>query len=100
MKNERFVARVVSILDTEMAGRLQIRIYGIHDDETRVPDIMLPWARCVFPVTNPVHQGVAGQSVGMVPNSIVVGYFADDDYQIPLVDGTIGMSDGLDSRIR
>lgn len=91
---ERFIARVISVDDPEKANRLKIRIYGIHDDSTQIPDDALPWARCVFPVTNPCHQGVAGASTGMVPNATVVGYFADPHQQIPLVDGCIGMSDG------
>lgn len=92
--SDRFVARVIDTNDPEKAGRIKIRIYGIHDDETKVPDDLLPWARCVYPVTNPVHQGVSGATTGMVPDATVVGYFADSDKQIPLIDGTIGMSDG------
>lgn len=88
--NERFVGFVVDVNDPEKAGRVKIRIYGMHDDQTRIPDDMLPWARCVFPVTNPVNAGIAGPTTGLVKNSTVVGYFADQYNQIPLVDGTLG----------
>jgi hypothetical protein len=88
--SERFVGYVVDVNDPEKAGRVKIRIYGMHDDKTRIPDDMLPWARCVFPVTNPVNAGVSGPTTGLVVNSTVVGYFADQYRQIPLVDGTLG----------
>lgn len=90
--NERFIGKVVDVKDPEKAGRVKIRIYSIHDDTTRIPDDMLPWARCIFPVTNPVNDGVAGATTGLVVTSTVVGYFADDYQQIPLVDGVLGSS--------
>lgn len=96
---ERFIGRVIDVNDPEQAGRLKIRIYGIHDDETKIPDDMLPWCRCIFPVTNPVHQGVAGATTGLVPNSTVVGYFADEHYQIPLIDGTLGSAADSENKI-
>jgi hypothetical protein len=88
--NQRFIGAVVNVNDPEKGGRVQIRIYGMHDDNVRIPDNMLPWARCVFPVTNPVSNGVAGPTTGLVVGSTVVGYFADRYRQIPLVDGTLG----------
>lgn len=86
----RFVALVVDVNDPEKAGRVKIRIYGIHDDPTRIPDDMLPWARCVFPVTNPINNGIAGATTGLTVNSTVVGYYVDAYNQLPLVDGTLG----------
>jgi hypothetical protein len=95
--NERWIGYVVDVNDPEKSGRVKIRIYGMHDDKTRIPDDMLPWARCVFPVTNPVNAGVSGATTGLVVNSTVVGYFADQYRQIPLVDGTLGATTDKDS---
>lgn len=88
--HERFVGRVIDVNDPEKSGRVKIRIYGLHDDTTRIPDADLPWARCIFPVTNPVQSGVAGATTGMVKDSTVVGFFADQQKQVPLVEGTLG----------
>lgn len=89
----RFIAKVVDVNDPEKAGRIKIRVYQMHDDTTRIPDDMLPWARCVFPVTNPVHKGVAGATTGLVKDSTVVGYFVDDHNQLPMIDGVLGAVD-------
>lgn len=88
--HDRFVAEVIDIFDPELSARLKIRIFGLHDDTTRIPDDMLPWARCVFPVTNPIHDGTSGPTTGLVIGSIVVGYFADHAKQVPLITGSMG----------
>jgi hypothetical protein len=88
----KFIGRVIDVNDPEKAGRVKIRIYGMHDNEVSIPDADLPWARCVFPVTNPVSKGVAGPTTGLVVGSVVVGYFADEARQIPLVEGSLGRS--------
>lgn len=88
---EHFIAQVVNVKDDpEKSGRAQIRIYGRHDDTNRIKDADLPWARCVFSVTNPVHGGSAGATTGLMVNSTVVGFFADVNKQIPLITGTLG----------
>ncbi len=92
MQHETFIGRVVSVKDPDEAGRIQIRIYGLHDNTTSLPDDQCPWARCVFPVTNPVHQGIASATTGIVVNSTVVGYFIDADRQLPLITGVLGAS--------
>jgi hypothetical protein len=89
--HEHFIARVVdSVNDEEKAGRLKIRIYGLHDDTSRVPDEDLPWARCIFPVTNPVYNGTAGPTTGIMKDSTVIGFFADKQKQVPLIFGSLG----------
>jgi hypothetical protein len=44
----------------------------------------------VYPVTNPVHNGIAGATTGLIKGSIVVGYFADHAKQVPLITGSLG----------
>jgi hypothetical protein len=53
-----FVAKVVNREDKEEAGRLQIRVMGVHDDTANVPDKELPWGRPVIPTTSASHKEV------------------------------------------
>lgn len=89
--SDKFIGVVVDVNDPEQAGRLKIRIYGMHDDEMNVPDDMLPWARCIYPVTNPISKGVSGPTTGVVVGTVVIGHFADgNSKQIPIIEGTLG----------
>jgi hypothetical protein len=88
--NNSFVAKVIDVNDPEKAGRVKIRVFGEHDDVARIPDDMLPWARCVFPVTAAISGGVSGPTNGAVVGTTMIGYYADDDRQVPLVTGTLG----------
>jgi hypothetical protein len=97
MRPEYFIGRVTNVKDPEKAGRIQIRIYGLHDDTTMITDDDLPWAKCIFPVTNPVHQGMASPTTGIVVNSTVIGLFIDHDRQVPLVTGTLGSTSSSDN---
>lgn len=89
---EDFIAKVIDPLDPEQAGRVKIRVFGIHDDKNQIPDSDLPWARCVFPVTNALVGGVSGPTTGLMKDSVVTGKFIDNDKQIPIVTGTLGRS--------
>lgn len=81
-----FFAKVVDVVnDPEQSGRAKIRIFGYHDDTTSIPDADLPWARPMFPVTNPSHGGVAGQQTGLMKDSVVCGFWVDADRQHPFV---------------
>lgn len=81
-------ARVLNVAnDRERSGRALIRIFGLHDN---VEEALLPWARPLFPINNPSHMGVATPQTGLVPGSIVVGFWADRDRQIPIMTGTLG----------
>jgi len=91
-----FLARVVNVDDPEKASRVQIRVFGDHDDTARVPDADLPWARCVFPVTHGMSAGVSGPTTGLVVGSIVRGSWVDPFEVIPIVDGVLGRSTAED----
>lgn len=79
---------VVNRDDPLKAGRVQVRIYGIHDDKTNVPDKSLPW---VYPE---MHVGSASLNhtgvspTGVLVGSTVGGYFADKDMNVPVYTGT------------
>lgn len=84
-----FFATVVNNVDPEGAGRIQIRIHGIHspyDDD--VPEHSLPWANTLMP---PTEGGTSGLTkIPQVQNSaLVFGIFLDGQVsQAPLVIGT------------
>ena len=99
-----FVAKVVNRgdgnsgeKDKTESGRVQIRIYGKHDDEQNIPDSVLPWAIPMLPVTAGAgRNGVSGTPVGLLKDSQVVGFYADEDENIPIIMGVLIRS-GKDS---
>jgi hypothetical protein len=85
-----FVAKVVDRENDEtQSGKIKIRILGVHDDETNIPDDKLPWAYPVAPITSPSTDRLGAMPVGVTANSTVVGFWIDKDRQIPMVFGTI-----------
>ena len=86
--------------DPENRGRVQVRILGIHTNETHrleqrgegIPMADLPWAACMMPLT---YGGTAESTVpppAVMPGAWVVGISMDGDaYQKLLVLGVISM---------
>lgn len=87
-----WVGTVVDVRDPHEAGRLKVRIFGRHDDETNVPDSALPWALVVQSVTSAAIGKIGTAPVGAVKGTRVVGLWADEDHQYPIVLGSIGKS--------
>ena len=85
-----FIGSVVNSKDNELKlGRVQVRIYGIHDNEEEIKSADLPWATVMSPST---EGGVSG--LGAKPNlkngAQVFGIFFDGKMsQAPLVLGSI-----------
>lgn len=85
-----FIGRVVNIADPRLAGRVQVRIHGIHSENfTDISDEDLPWAECLVPTT---EGGVSG--IGRIPqlkeSAMVFGIFLDGvKSQSPLVLGSL-----------
>jgi hypothetical protein len=93
-----FVAKVVNRGDGKDAaekdktesGRVQIRIYGKHDDEKNIPDSTLPWAIPMLPINSGAGRaGVSASPLGLQKDSQVVGFFADSDENIPILMGIL-----------
>lgn len=86
-----FVGRCInSTPPTGLEGRIRVRIFGIHSDNTNdIPEADLPWAQ----VMNPSHSyGVSGLGVGthIMPNALVFGIFLDGiNSQLPMVLGSL-----------
>lgn len=84
----RWRGRVVNVMDPKQQGRLQVRIFGLHDNETLIPDKELPWAvpRSQWGAS---LLGVGSSPVGAVVGTIVDGYFADSERTILVATGTL-----------
>ena len=86
-----FIGRVIDAAPPPgLEGRIRIRIFGIHSDNTNdIPQADLPWAQ----VMNPSHSyGVSGFGVNTMiqANALVFGLFLDGkNSQLPMVLGSL-----------
>jgi hypothetical protein len=87
-----FIAKVVDVMDPHQSGRVKIRVYGQHDNITDIPDDALPWALPIQPVTSAASGRIGTAPVGLVFGSRVIGFWADQDQQYPIIFGSIGKS--------
>jgi len=82
---------VEDVMDPMKAGRVRVRIIGFHNpskDELPVND--LPWALPIMPVTSASTTGIGHSATGLVPGSLVIGFFRDGELgQQPIVFGSI-----------
>ena len=85
-----FLGIVIDINDPEQLGRVKVRIFGVHGENTiDVPNRDLPWAHIVAPVTEGGSSGI-GANIGIKPLAQVYGIFLDgQNSQVPLVIGSI-----------
>lgn len=87
---ERWRGKVINVMDPKKQGRVQVRVVGLHDNETLIPDKDLPWALPRVPINaGASYRGVSGSPVGVIPGSIVDGYYADRQRTILIVTGTL-----------
>lgn len=84
-----FKASVVNRTDPIKGGRLQIRVFGEHDDKINIPDEHLPWAYMEQTVTSASLNHIGSSPTGAMVGSTVSGYWADKDHTIPMINGTI-----------
>lgn len=77
-------------LDPKKWGdRVKVRIMGYHPAGPLLPDSDLPWAL----VLKPTSQGNGNKgSTGVVGGEWVMGFFLDDDCQLPIITGVLGRS--------
>lgn len=72
-------------------GRCQVRVVGLHtEDKTILPTTDLPWAFPMQPITSASVNGIGWTPVGPVPGTWVVVMFHDDEFQMPVMIGTLG----------
>jgi hypothetical protein len=92
-----FVAKVVNRgdgnegkKDNTESGRVQIRIYGKHDDTTNIPDDKLPWAVPMLPLGSGASlNGQGSTPAGLKKNTTVIGFYADKDETMPILMGIL-----------
>lgn len=76
--------------DNTQSGRVQIRVFGKHDDKKNIPDDKCPWAVPLLPIgTGASKEGVGASPVGLKKGSRVVGFYADKDETIPILFGVL-----------
>jgi hypothetical protein len=85
-----WIGIVTNVMDPHQSGRVQIRVFGRHDDVANIPDEDLPWAQVIQPVTSAARGRIGTAPVGVVVGSRVIGIWLDRDQQYPLVLGTVG----------
>lgn len=85
-----WVGVVVNNNDPLQAGRLRVRIFGVHsEDLTLVPEESLPWAIPIIPTTEDGVSGL-GRSSKLKPGAMVMGYFIDGaQSQMPVIMGSV-----------
>jgi spore germination cell wall hydrolase CwlJ-like protein len=86
-----FVGVVEDNIDPLTLGRVKCRCFGFHtQDRTEIPTTALPWATVVQPTTSASTSGVGWSPNGLVPDSWVIGFFADGEQgQYPIILGSI-----------
>lgn len=92
-----WVGKVTNVKDPDQSGRVQVRVFGRHDDEEAIPDSDLPWAMPLQPVMSAAFGKVGIAPLGLLRGSKVIGFWADADQQLPVIMGSFGKSgDPLD----
>lgn len=77
-----FYGRVEDVNDPDQNGRVAVRIYGVHtDDTTLLPTEMLPWGKVLMPATNASSAGLGWSPTGITVGSDVMGFALDEAYQ-------------------
>ena len=75
--------------DEPKLGRVKVRIYGVHGNETEVPRDDLPYAHTLVPTTEPGVSGL-GRNPYLQPGATVFGIFLDGKLsQLPMILGSI-----------
>ena len=82
---------VEDVNDPLQAGRVRVRIYGIHTpDINELPTSDLPWSQVMMPMNSASLSGAGTSPVGVQAGSMVYGVFLDaGSYQQFLVQGTM-----------
>ena len=85
-----FVGVVEDRNDPQQVGRVRVRCLGYHtEDIVALPTVDLPWAHVMHPVTDPSMHGLGTTPSWLVEGSWVVGFFRDNEFQQPLIIGSL-----------
>mgnify|MGYP001387649849 CR=1 FL=1 len=89
-----FTAVVEDVDDPAERGRVKVRCFGYHTENTDelggIPTYSLPWAHVMMPITSASCGGIGQSATGVLRGSWVVGFFRDGSAcQDPIVLGTL-----------
>jgi hypothetical protein len=87
---QTWIGIVTNVMDPHQSGRVQVRVFGRHDDTVNIPDSDLPWAQVLQPVTSAARGRIGTAPVGLTVGSRVYGQWIDTDRQYPLIFGAVG----------
>ncbi|EHJ9376190.1 TIGR02594 family protein [Salmonella enterica] len=77
-----FYGRVEDVNDPDENGRVAVRIYGVHtEDTTLLPTELLPWGKLLMPASNASSAGLGWSPTGITVDSDVMGFALDEAYQ-------------------
>ena len=86
-----YTACVENRQDPLKLGRCQVRVVGIHThDKVELPTKQLPWAYPMQPINSAAISGIGISPVGFVEGTWVIVMFRDEDFQQPVILGSIG----------
>ena len=72
---------------TKYGYRVKVRIFGVHPPTDEVPDSELPWAPVIVSCNFGSGKAFAGTSLNLQGGDTVIGFFADNDKQQPVIFG-------------
>ena len=85
-----FVGVVEDRDDPERLGRVRVRCLGYHtENKTLIETEDLPWANVMGPTDTPSMNGLGHTPPFIVEGSWVLGVFRDEEFQQPIVLGTL-----------
>lgn len=90
-----FIAEVRNLKDPWESGRVQLRIYGRHDNEQDIKDEDLPWGMPLQPITSAATNRIGTSPTGVLVGSRVYGTFLDEAQQYPIILGTFARAGKL-----
>lgn len=72
-------------------GRIRVRIFGLHtDDTTKIATADLPWSNVMMPCNSASISGLGMSPTGLLEGSWVVGFFVDgENAQDPIIIGSL-----------
>ena len=83
-------------IDPQQFGRVQVRVFGIHDEGSSVSTSALPWAEVSGGTDFGLVGGVGVTSVLRI-GTVVWVFFNNDDYNFPVVFGVVKGANDINS---
>lgn len=87
--SSHMIGKVVNIVSPYQDGSCQVRIFGLEDDEQKIPDDKLRWAKILMPVTHGQSPGSSGSHGLQKGSTVTITFFDHGDQQIPIITGVL-----------